>query len=414
MFPSSFGRNLSRPPPTPVAEFGDKFRKAREAKGISLDDASNVTKIGARMLQAIEEEHFDLLPGGVFNKGFIRAYAKHLGLDAEEAVTDYLACLRQAQVDAHEVWEPVRPAATRPVPSAQRPFLATNKPAMKTPTPAPTPTQTELPDLQLPRAEDVRRPRRDFAGWRDSGVPWRIVAVAAVVIILGTILWILHSRTARTATASANPSSANPSPAPSASMMQPAPAPPPSTAQPATSPAPVPTVAGTSQPSSRKPATNAAPNVPSSKPNSQPSSSAQPLTQPTSHAPATAPTDAHKNANHNADNKNNAADLTLNSTSKIQPAPPAAPMTLVIRASETTWISVIADGQPITQETLIAPAHTSIRATRDIVLKVGNAAGVTFLWNGQDVPAQGAEAEVKTFIFDSTGMRVSSTSQPPQ
>jgi hypothetical protein len=36
---------------------------------------------------------------------------------------------------------------------------------------------------------------------------------------------------------------------------------------------------------------------------------------------------------------------------------------------------------------------------------VGNAAGVTFLWNGQELPAQGAEAEVKTLVFDASGMR---------
>ena len=108
MFPW-LGRGNSRPNGVSVSEFGDKFRKAREKKELSFDDVSNVTKISSRMLQAIEEEHFDQLPGGVFNKGFIRAYAKHLGLNAEDAVTDYLACLRQAQIDAHEVWQPERP-----------------------------------------------------------------------------------------------------------------------------------------------------------------------------------------------------------------------------------------------------------------------------------------------------------------
>src|ERR1700751_4564209 len=102
MFPSSFGRNA--PPEGKVGEFGDTFRKAREKKELTLDDVSNVTKISARMLQAIEEENFDQLPGGVFNRGFIRAYAKHLGLDSEEAVNDYLACLRQAQVDSLDGW----------------------------------------------------------------------------------------------------------------------------------------------------------------------------------------------------------------------------------------------------------------------------------------------------------------------
>src|ERR1700740_2382522 len=89
----------------PVGEFGDKFRKAREKKELSFDDVSNVTKISSRMLQAIEEEHFDQLPGGVFNKGFIRAYAKHLGLNSDDAVSDYLSCLRQAQIDSHAGWD---------------------------------------------------------------------------------------------------------------------------------------------------------------------------------------------------------------------------------------------------------------------------------------------------------------------
>ena len=74
-----------------VGAFGEKFRKEREKKNFSLDDVSQVTKIGTRMLRAIEEERFDQLPGGVFNKGFIRSYAKHLGMNDEKAVADYLA-----------------------------------------------------------------------------------------------------------------------------------------------------------------------------------------------------------------------------------------------------------------------------------------------------------------------------------
>jgi hypothetical protein len=63
------------------------------------------------------------------------------------------------------------------------------------------------------------------------------------------------------------------------------------------------------------------------------------------------------------------------------------------------------DGKPVSQETLIAPAHTSIRATREIVVKAGNAAGISFLLNGKEIPAQGSEGEVKTYIFDATGLR---------
>jgi cytoskeleton protein RodZ len=89
-------------------------------------------------------------------------------------------------------------------------------------------------------------------------------------------------------------------------------------------------------------------------------------------------------------------------------------MTLVIRASENSWISVTADGQQVSQETLIAPAHTSVRASREIVVKAGNAAGVSFLWNGKEIPAQGTEAEVKTLVFDATGMRVLNTAPSDQ
>lgn len=89
-------------------------------------------------------------------------------------------------------------------------------------------------------------------------------------------------------------------------------------------------------------------------------------------------------------------------------------MTLVIRATENSWVSVTADGQQVSQETLIAPAHTSVRAGREIVARVGNAAGVIFLFNGQEIPTHGAEAEVKTFIFDANGMREVASQQPVQ
>ena len=59
-------------------------------RGVSLDDIAEGTKIGTRLLRALEQEHFELLPGGIFNKGFVRAYAKYLGLNEEEAVADYL------------------------------------------------------------------------------------------------------------------------------------------------------------------------------------------------------------------------------------------------------------------------------------------------------------------------------------
>jgi hypothetical protein len=99
------------------------------------------------------------------------------------------------------------------------------------------------------------------------------------------------------------------------------------------------------------------------------------------------------------------AEQTVNSSANVEPSAAAAPLNLVIRASENSWISVTADGRSVIHELLIAPAHTSIRASREIVVKIGNAAGVSFVWNGQELPAQGAEAEVQTLVFDVSGMR---------
>lgn len=60
-------------------------------RGITLEEISEATKISVRNLRALEQEDFAHLPGGIFNKGFVRAYARFLGLDEEETIADYLA-----------------------------------------------------------------------------------------------------------------------------------------------------------------------------------------------------------------------------------------------------------------------------------------------------------------------------------
>ena len=72
-----------------MGAFGDRLRREREMRGITLDEITESTKISRRHLEALEKEHFDQLPGGVFNKGFVRAYARFLGIDEDQAVADY-------------------------------------------------------------------------------------------------------------------------------------------------------------------------------------------------------------------------------------------------------------------------------------------------------------------------------------
>ena len=68
-------------------------------RGISLDEIVATTKIGRRLLTALEEEQFDLLPGGIFNKAYVRAYAKCVGMNEDEAVAEYLAAAQETPPD---------------------------------------------------------------------------------------------------------------------------------------------------------------------------------------------------------------------------------------------------------------------------------------------------------------------------
>jgi cytoskeletal protein RodZ len=72
-----------------MTNFGASFKQARESKGISLDQIASETRISTRFLRAIEAEEFHLLPGGIFNRGFVRAYAEKVGLDPDQAVAEY-------------------------------------------------------------------------------------------------------------------------------------------------------------------------------------------------------------------------------------------------------------------------------------------------------------------------------------
>ncbi len=80
-----------------MGSFGERLRREREMRGITLEEIAEATKIGSRSLRALEQEQFEKLPGGIFNKGFVRAYARFLGIDEEQAVADYLSVCGEPQ-----------------------------------------------------------------------------------------------------------------------------------------------------------------------------------------------------------------------------------------------------------------------------------------------------------------------------
>ena len=74
---------------------GEKLRLARETRGIALRDISEQTRISMRYLEAIESDDYRRLPGGIFNRSFVRAYAKFIGYDEQEAIDDYVRTMRE-------------------------------------------------------------------------------------------------------------------------------------------------------------------------------------------------------------------------------------------------------------------------------------------------------------------------------
>src|SRR5450755_3795447 len=135
-----------------MESFGARLKREREQRKITLDDISLATKIGTRFLSALEEERFDQLPGGIFNKGFVRAYARHLGIDENQAIADFV--------------------------TASAPSL-----------PETQPQETPVLAAMAVRVPESKRKSRD-----NDGIPWGVVAVVLLITAFGFALWGFHSR----------------------------------------------------------------------------------------------------------------------------------------------------------------------------------------------------------------------------
>jgi cytoskeleton protein RodZ len=72
-----------------TSPFGEHLRREREMRGVSLEELSSATRISTRFLSAIESGRWDQLPGGAFNRGFIRSASHYLGLDEDGMVAEY-------------------------------------------------------------------------------------------------------------------------------------------------------------------------------------------------------------------------------------------------------------------------------------------------------------------------------------
>ncbi len=95
--------------------FGQRLQREREMRGVSRAEICAATRIGTRFLEALENEQWEVLPGGIFNRGFIRAVARFLGLDEDDLVAEYDLAVSEQSPAA-----PVLVSAPPPRKSAQR------------------------------------------------------------------------------------------------------------------------------------------------------------------------------------------------------------------------------------------------------------------------------------------------------
>jgi cytoskeleton protein RodZ len=89
--------------------FGELLKREREMREISLNEVTIATRVPLRFLEAFENEDWEKLPGGVFNRGFVRAIARYLGLSEEHFLAEY----DQAHGE-HKIPEP--PPVENPIP----------------------------------------------------------------------------------------------------------------------------------------------------------------------------------------------------------------------------------------------------------------------------------------------------------
>ena len=69
--------------------FGERLKRERELREVTLEEITQATRIGPRFLEALENEEWEKLPGGVFNRGFVRSIAHYLGLGEEAFLAEY-------------------------------------------------------------------------------------------------------------------------------------------------------------------------------------------------------------------------------------------------------------------------------------------------------------------------------------
>ena len=92
---------------------GQYLRELREQRKMSVEEVSRATRVPMASVERIETDRFDELPGEVFVRGFLKSYARALGVPADEVLARYTASRRVAWVTPLPISAPSKPARGR-------------------------------------------------------------------------------------------------------------------------------------------------------------------------------------------------------------------------------------------------------------------------------------------------------------
>ena len=324
---------------TPV---GETLRRERLKRNLDLEEISRELKISERFLQAIENDQYDKLPGGVFVKSFVRQYARLLGLDEVQL--------------AGQVQQSIAP-----VPEFAQ-LLDKEKPAGVAP-------------ISVPKVDEwqtVGDRHFHWSGWLSA-----LGLVAVMLVCSAVYTWMQHPKLAlfglgtpaAGTSAQANPAPAAPAPAPAPVQTPPAP-----------------------EPVASQPPSEIRPNEPN------PVATA---TAPPPQTPETRPAETRTNEANPVDAKPVPAPVVA----RTIPAGDVA-VRVTITADEAVWVLARSDGKYAFSATMDPNTTRTVEAAREVTLRLGNAGGVTISLNGKPIGSAGPKGQVRTLQFTSGGFQI--------
>ncbi len=158
-----------------MKELGRVLRDKREQLGISLDELQAKTKIRKRYLIALEDGDWELLPGDVYARGFVRSYAEAVGLDGAQLLEKYIGDHFESDTEGHagEGVPPVREELEKPPVSTEQVQPEQTEPVRR--------PRKKAQSLSTSVANPRRKPGRNFMG--------EAVAVVAILAVVGAAWW---------------------------------------------------------------------------------------------------------------------------------------------------------------------------------------------------------------------------------